>query len=115
MAKLISFNVPVQDRKTKAITMEQKQGYVALLYVGNYQQKFVLQTNDIGEVKTLTHWASGMRVGDLDPIKVRYWTSYSRMTDREAANHLLVDACVRIGTDKVLATMNAAPVINGEG
>jgi hypothetical protein len=112
MAKLISFNVPVQDRKTKAITSEQKQGYVALLYVGNYQKKFVLQCDANGEVRTLTHWASGMRVGDLDPIKVRYWSSYSTLSDRDAAKMLLADVVAKIGADKACATMEAAPVIN---
>lgn len=112
MGTLITFNTPAMDKK-KNLIVEERQGYVALLYVGNYQEKFVLQTERNGtDVQSLVHWASGYKLGDLNPIKVRHWRSYSTMTDREAAKQLLADVVSRIGADAVREKLASVPVIN---
>lgn len=113
MPKVITFQTPVLEKKSKEIVTEERQGFVALLYVGNVQEKFVLQfERKSTEVECLTHFASGQKVGSLNPIKVRNFRSYSRMTDRAAAEELIKDIIARHGADTVRAKLNAAPILN---
>lgn len=120
MPKLITFKAPATD-KGKIVTVE-KRGYVCLLYVGNYQEKFVLQVCDMiqgravqARVEFLTHYASGMKIGNLNPVKIRDMCSrgsYSRMTDRDAAKQLLADLVAAHGADTIRAKFKAATVYN---
>lgn len=118
MAKVTTFLVPVQSRKTpefgaSQITTEERRGVVALLYVGNYQEKFMLQfRRDRDEVEALVHYASGYKFGDLAPIKLRYARSYQSMTDRAAAEELIADVVRLRGADDVRKIMAAMPVLN---
>ncbi|MDK4729357.1 hypothetical protein [Rhizobium phaseoli] len=115
MPKLITFKAPALD-KGKIVHIE-KSGYVVKLYVGNIQEKFVIQTSDLfpEEGEFLTHYASGNKVGALNPIKIRNmtgWGTAHRTTDREAAKQLLEEIVAKVGADKVLKVMRAAPVLN---
>lgn len=117
MGKLITFKAPAFDKSTGKIVHVEKRGFVVRLYVGNIQEKFVLQVSDLfeNEPEFLTHFASGNKVGPLNPIKIRNLCTRgnaSRMTDRQAAEILLKETCDRVGADKVRAVMNSAPVIN---
>lgn len=111
MAKLVTIKAPAME-KGKVVTLD-VQGYVALLYVGTRQEKFLLQLDHAdGKPAHLTHYASGMKVGNLNAVKALHHISYQRMTDREAAKRLLHSLVVKHGTDKVLARMQAAAVLN---
>lgn len=116
MPKLITFKAPCLDKKSGRVTHEERKGYIAKLYVGNVQEKFVLQVcNTTGEVEYLTHYASGNRVGALNPIKIRHMCragNYSRFSDRDAAKELLADVVSQHGADHVRQIMNKAPVLN---
>lgn len=113
MTKTISFLSPAIDYKTREQTVVERRGVRVKLYVGNYQETFVLQFRaDCDDVECLTHYASGMKFGDLAPIKLRHARSYSIMTDREAAKELIADIVAKRGADNVLEIMKRAPVLN---
>lgn len=107
MAKLIEFKAPVQDRKSGEVTTEIKTGFIALFYIGNVQEKFILQNGYSGEADTLTHYASGMKLGDLRPYQIR-----GRTSPRRAAEIMIARLVACNGADKVRATLNAATTIN---
>jgi hypothetical protein len=115
MSKIITFKAPALDNG-KIVHVE-KRGFVCKLYVGNIQEKFILQLSDLfeNEVEFLTHYASGNKVGALNPIKIRNMCTRgtaSRLTDRDAAKILVSELVDKVGADKVLRVMKAAPVIN---
>lgn len=114
MAKLVTYKVPALD-KGKLITME-KQGFVANLYVGNVQERFMLQIDATGAPAHLVHYATGQKFGDtLNSVKVRNMLAYGhahRTTDRAAAEQIIAEIVARIGLDKVRAVMKGAPIIN---
>lgn len=71
--------------------------------------------HEYGGSTVLTHYASGMRVGKLNPIKLLHsvrWGTGAQMSDREAAKRLIARAIDRNGVERVHAVFNAAPVIN---
>jgi hypothetical protein len=115
MSKVITFNVPVQDRKTKAVTQEARRGVIAVLPVGDKPYRFVLQKDSNGKADCLTHWESGMRVGSLADTMLRVMCArghHARVTDRHAAELLLANLIAHKGADAVRAVIDAAPVIN---
>lgn len=112
MAKVVTFLVPGRAPKTGDIVNQERQGVAALLYVGNIQERFVLQFA-VGTTTPvhLTHWASGQKVGDLSRIKMRF-ARHSHITDRRAAELLIADVIAQVGADKLRESMAAAPVLN---
>jgi hypothetical protein len=115
MAKVITFKAPAIHPKTREKMTVEHRGVIALLYVGNIQEKFVLQYRDgSDDVECLTHYASGYKFGDLNPIKLRHARSYKTLTDRAAAEELIADVLRVRSADDVRKIMNAMPVINGE-
>ncbi len=116
MAKLVTFKTPALDKAKGKIIHEERSGYVVHLYVGQCQDKFVLQkARHTDEVECLTHYASGMKVGDLNPIRIRHMCSYGtshRPTDRSVAQELLNDLVAAHGFERVRSRMRAATVIN---
>jgi hypothetical protein len=98
-------NIPTKDGLRKAT------GRIALLYVGNIQHKFYIQDTETSE-KVLTHYASGMKLGSLTPIKMKHFKNYSSLKDREAAKILLQDLIDKHGVDRVTVKLNSAQVIN---
>jgi len=81
------------------------------LYVGNVQEEFfVHDTESDGEI--LSHYPSGMRVGCLNPIKLRHGRSYYMMKNRAAAEELIKDIVARNGVDAVRSKLRAAFVLN---
>lgn len=115
MAKLITFKAPAMD-KGKIVTVE-KQGYVAFLYVGTHREKFVLQIGGIdNEPEVVTHYATGqMMPGKLNDIKISNLMargSYSKLNNRDAAQQLIHRAVDKVGVDRVMTVIKAAPVIN---
>lgn len=113
MPKLITFKAPAMDNG-KYVQVEKK-GFVVRLYVGNIQEKFVLQVSDLfpDEIECLTHYASGNKVGSLSHIKIRTMCGTGgRLTDKEAAKILINETVSRVGAERMLNTMNRAPVLN---
>lgn len=116
MSKLITYRVPCFPPKPKrgappAIVYEERSGKVVLAPLDGRTVKFVLQDEPVFGPK-LVHYASGMVVGALNPIKVRYWRSSYSMSDRAAALILLSDIAARVGEKTMADKINAAPVIN---
>jgi hypothetical protein len=114
MAK-VEFKIPCKGKRG-AIEYKTKSGNIAFFDVAGEKIKFVLQADSEGEATELTHYASGFVFGRLNPVKVQHLVSrgsYSgQLSDRGAAEILIGRAIDRIGADKVLATLKAAPVIN---
>jgi hypothetical protein len=102
--------------KRQGIEYKTRRGNVAFFDIAGEKIKFVLQADNEGEATELTHYASGFVFGRLNPVKVEYMVSrgtYSgQLTDRSAAEILIARAVDKLGADKVLATLKAAPTIN---
>jgi len=114
MPKIVTYKVPALD-KGKIVTIE-KQGHIAHLYVGNVQEKFVLQLGFDGAPEHLVHYATGQKFGDtLNSVKVRNMLAYGgahRTTDRAAAEQIIAETVAKVGIDKVRAVMASAPILN---
>lgn len=114
MPKLITFKAPALD-KGEIVTIE-KQGYVANLYVGNVQEKFVLQIGADGAPEFLVHYATGQKFGSsLNSVKVRNMLRYGHAhhtSDREAAKQIIEETVAQIGADKVFEVIKRATVYN---
>lgn len=114
MPKIVTYKVPAID-KGKIVTIE-KQGHVAHLYVGNVQEKFVLQLGFDGAPEHLVHYATGQKFGGtLNSVKVRNMLAYGgahRTTDRAAAEQIIAETIAKVGIDKVRAVMASAPILN---
>jgi hypothetical protein len=114
MPKITVYKVPALD-KGKLIQLE-KQGYAVNLYVGDVQERFMLQLDSNGAPDCLVHYATGQKFGDtLNSVKVRNMLAYGhahRTSDRAAANQIIAETIARIGLEKVRDVMRAAPVIN---
>ena len=114
MPKIITYKVPALD-KGKIVTIE-KQGYVAHLYVGNVQEKFILQLGFDGTPEHLVHYATGQKFGEaLNSVKLRNMLAYGsahRTTDRDAAEQIIAETITKLGIDKVRAVMASAPILN---
>lgn len=106
MAKVVTIQAPSNKG------LFEVRGVVAKLYVGAYQRKFLLQEDGAPGRTVLTHYASGMRIGDLTPIKFAGGRVHERLTDREAARRLLDELVAKHGAERVLETMDRAPVRN---
>ncbi len=114
MPKIVTYKVPALD-KGKIVTIE-KHGHVAHLYVGNVQEKFVLQLGFDGAPEHLVHYATGQKFGGtLNSVKVRNMLAYGsahRTTDRAAAEQIIAETVAKVGIDKVRAVMASAPILN---
>lgn len=110
MTKRIKFKTPVQNRDGER-SIEERYGVIAKLYVGPYQEKFVLQEGKTGGTE-LAHFATGYKLGDLTPIKLRHMRSYKRMTDRAAAEIYIEELIAQHGHELVRSRLAEQPVIN---
>ena len=86
-------------------------GKVALLYVGQYRHKFLLQETDHSEV-FLTDYASGCKFGSLTPIKIANFKSGHQVTNRWAAIELIARLVEKLGANNVNDILNSAPTLN---
>jgi hypothetical protein len=116
MPRIIEFKTPATERKTGAYVENISRGYVARLYVGNYQEKFILQFGPDGQPETVAHFASGYKLpGSINDQKVRYMLavgSGAKLTDRKAAQAVIDELVRQHSAGTVLEKMRAAPVIN---
>lgn len=100
---MATIKVPTKDGTRDAT------GKVIKLYVGQYQQKFLLQETAPGAIH-LTHFASGYTLGPLD--KFSCTGSHYQATPRERAIELIAELVAKHGADRINVKINSAPVIN---
>lgn len=87
-------------------------GRVARFTIGGKSVRFLLQDNG-GEDFSLTHYASGYKLADLNGKKVAaYVGNGSLITNREAARRWIDDAVASIGADAFLGRLSSVPVLN---
>ncbi len=111
MPKLKTIAVPFEG-ETREMT-----GTVAVLPICGRKVRFLIERRDDGSLGSLTHYASGFAfTRDLNRYAVSFLVQHSvyhrQPSPRELAEAAIVDAVYAIGADKVLATIDAAPVIN---
>jgi hypothetical protein len=116
MAK-IDFQIPCAPKKRGApIEYKTKSGNVVFFKINGEKIKFVLQQPDgSSEATELTHYASGMVFGRLNPLKIERMMTGGhlvRTSNRRAAEILISRAIANMGAEKVLAALKAAPVLN---
>lgn len=106
--------LPYRKPRSKTVLTMEVEGIKALFMVGESKVAFFIhQTVLDGPI--LSHWASGQRVGRLNPVKVRemcHRGHHARMNDREAAQALLSGILAHHGAAIVLAKFEAAPIVN---
>lgn len=112
MAKLTTITVPCEKRKTRKMT-----GTVAILPIGTRKVRFLIERREDGSVGALTHYASGFAFArSLNRFAVSFLVQHGtyarRPSPRELAEAAIADAVHALGADKVLATIDAAPVLN---
>lgn len=66
---------------------------------------------------TLSHWASGYKVGSLNGIKVSHMATMGHnaiLSDRQAAKHLIARLVAQHGVAGLIAKFDAVPRLNTE-
>lgn len=109
---MATMKMPTLARKGKrgtAPTISEVEGNRVHFTIGDKRVAFFIHGD------TLSHWASGYRVGSLNTIKVRnmcHLGHHARLTDREAAQILISDIVAQHGAQAILAKFAAVPTIN---
>ena len=109
MTKGIEFNIPT------ATSVEKARGIPRRFVVGDRVIKFMLQYDRDNKLTLLTHFASGCKFGNLNDAETELMcklSPYHRFSKRQLAEFLIDKMVFRFGIEKVLATIDAAPVIN---
>jgi hypothetical protein len=111
MTKLKTIAIPC-DGETREMT-----GTVAILPIGKRKVRFLIERREDGSVGSLTHYASGYAFHrNLRALAVSFLVQHSvyhrQPSPRELAIAAITDAVFALGANKVLATIDAAPVIN---
>ena len=113
MSKLKTIAIPCEKNKTREMT-----GTVAILPIGERKIRFLIERKEDGSLGSLTHYASGFAFArSLNHFAVsflvQHGTTYARQpSPRELAEAAIADAVYSIGIDKVLAAIDAAPILN---
>ncbi len=103
MAKQIMFKIVTEAGP------EEVSGQVALLNVGDRRHKFVIHDGNLSDYR------SGYGVGSLMSIKVERMariSSYTRTTDRQAAQILMDRIVAKVGIEKVEQILAQKPTLN---
>jgi hypothetical protein len=111
MAKLTTITVPCEGDTRKMA------GTVAIFPIGKRKVRFLIERREDGSFGSLTHYASGYAFHrNLRTLAVSFLVQHSvyhrQPSPRELAEAAIADAVFSIGADKVLAIIDAAPVIN---
>jgi hypothetical protein len=112
MTQLKTIAIPCEKNKTRKLT-----GTVAILPIGTRKVRFLIERRDDGSLGSLTHYASGFAFArSLNRFAVSFLVQHGtyarRPSPRELAEAAIADAVHALGADKVLAIIDAAPVIN---
>ena len=111
MATIQTMRIPCEKGQFREVNYR-----AAIFMVGGKRIKFAIQLNSDGTGKCVSHYASGYRIGDLNPVKVRHMvcvgTYGSRLNDREAAEIVISDIIAKIGPDAFLSKLETVPIIN---
>lgn len=95
-------------------------GQIVVLPIGDRRVRFLIEKTEAGTVGSLTHVASGrafhkhLRAFAIEHL-VRHGTMHRRPNNRELAEACVAAAIDRLGVETILATLDAAPVVNGRG
>ena len=98
-----TFNIATKDGS------EPCEGVVALLQLGDSKHRFVMHDGNLSDYR------SGYRVASLQAVKIERMariSSYTRTTDRQAAQITLDRIVARVGLDKVRAVLAEKPTLN---
>jgi hypothetical protein len=111
MPKLKTISIPCKG-ETREMT-----GTVAILPIGDRKVRFLIERKEDGSLGSLTHYASGFAfTRSLNHYAVSFLVQHGtyarRPSPRELAEAAIADAVYSIGIDKVLATIDAAPILN---
>lgn len=87
-------------------------GKVCIFKIGDKRIKFFIQDSKHGSEKFLTHYASGMKIQSLTPIKIAAYRSYSSLTDRAAAEIAIKKVIEKNGIERFFQTLDQAKIIN---
>ena len=112
MTQLKTIAIPCEKNKTRKLT-----GTVAILPIGDRKVRFLIERKEDGSLGSLTHYASGFAFArSLNHFAVSFLVqhgTYARQpSPRELAEAAIADAVFALGADKVLATIDAAPILN---
>jgi type IV secretory pathway component VirB8 len=112
----VTYKTPGLDKKSRKIVYTEKRGDVAFMQIGERRVKCVLQRDDKESAPALVHYASGWVIVSRDAIHnyhlMQYVNARVSLTWRHVAELVLANTIDQVGADKVLAKMDAAPVIN---
>lgn len=111
MSKLKTIAIPCKG-ETREMT-----GTVTILPIGDRKVRFLIERKEDGSLGSLTHYASGFAFArNLNHYAVSFLVqhgTYARQpSPRELAKAAIADAVYSIGIDKILATIDAAPILN---
>lgn len=107
MPKTVTIKAPLNGGGTAEIS-----GNIVYLYVGPYQEKFLIQKEPSGAT-FLTHYASGQKCGPgLAATRARLVAQTGNATDRDAAKQRIADLIRQYGAERVLERLRGAPVLN---
>jgi hypothetical protein len=111
----VTYDVPIIDKKSGKTKLDKRSGDVAWLLIGGRKVKCVIQKhgNDIA----LVHYASGGKIANeskVSGVSLRHFVSSggSKMSNRDACEWALRELIETVGSDKVLAVIDAATIIN---
>lgn len=118
---VVTFKIPTRQVKGKGRNqqiingVEERQGMVAWLPLGDEKVKFIIQQNAHGAYEALTHYASGMRVSGLNDVQVRWMVRYghhAKLSPRRAAEEIWSQIVATKGVDEVRQKLASAEIIN---
>lgn len=109
----VTYKIPVREKNGK-ISYEERTGTVAVMQIGPRRIRCAIQENG-----ALAHVASGNVIVSPQRISnaklshyVRVGTYGKQLTARGAAEVALAEIINQVGHEKVLAVIDAAPVLN---
>lgn len=111
MNKLTTIKAPCDDCREGVIKIT---GKVVFLLVGGNKHKFLIHKHHavVNDEMFLSDYASGRKFGSLTPVKLKYAKSYKKLTDRSAAEQLILEKIKMYGLQRVLVVLNSAAKIN---
>ncbi len=109
MSKITTFLMLTRNRKTGEVSTQEVKGQVAYFMICGHRHKFFIHDG------SLSNYRRGYKFGDLNAIKVERMariSTYTRTTDRQAAEILIERTIISHGIEKVVEELNKHPTIN---
>jgi hypothetical protein len=112
MAKTVTIKVPAMD-KGGIVDVIPATGKVAWLKVGDRRVKFLIQDGPHGTPEFLTHFASGVKVGNINAIQIQSMCGAGLVSPRRACEILIDKIVAQYGAQRFHAVIDRADVLNG--